>query len=114
NLALYDVKPREWGWITIEPGYIKNVERKSILVPSQMQSEKSGAATGNPDQWLQRLKRQLKQVLHRSVLGRNILTGETAVYKWISYTDKAAALLDEGVIWKDRPDSIIEFGPLPS
>jgi hypothetical protein len=112
GLSMNDVRPRDWGWITVRPGGVRTVETGSVLLSSEIHGERSDLETGNPDKWVQWLKKRIKTEVHHGVRGRNILTGGESMYKHIWYTQKARELFECGVLWKQFPSDNSEFEPL--
>jgi hypothetical protein len=112
RLSMNDVRPRDWGWITVRPGGLRRVDSKSVLFPTEIHGEKCDLETGDPEKWVQWLKRRIKPDVHHGVRGRNIATDGHSDYQNIWYTQKARELFESGVVWKQFPNDNSEFEPL--
>jgi hypothetical protein len=114
NLAMNDVRQRDWGWVMIRPGGLKLVGSARVLLFSEIHGEKRHGELSDPDKWVRRLKQTIKPHVLEGVRGRNTRTGGQSDYPRIWYTREAKELLDSGVAWKQFPNDNAEFNPLES
>jgi hypothetical protein len=112
DLDLNDVLQREWGWINISPGGVKNLDFGTCLILSEIHGEKSDHPTGNPDRWVRWLKQKIKPEVNIGVIGKNLKSAGTSVYNDIWYTNMAHDLFNSGTIWKQHSSDNSIFEPI--
>lgn len=112
QLKMNDVKPREWGWVDVRPGSIKQEGDDKVLLLTEIYGEDIDIEPIHPAKSVRWLKRHIKKSLTAGLKGRNIVTGGESVYRDINYTVCALELYKAGGIWKQFVDGRAIFEPL--
>jgi hypothetical protein len=106
------VRPREKGWIQVDPGGLVEWKGQKVLTSSTFNGEDRKNAPYKPSNPLRRLKRRLASTLTLGVTGKDVKFGDKSVFKDIGYSKEALRLHREGVLWKQHPDYNVVFDPI--
>ncbi|MEM8632432.1 MAG: hypothetical protein AAGF74_14440 [Pseudomonadota bacterium] len=110
--TLSDARPRELGWIDVEPGSLVDLEGARVLTLTEIHAEDPVEPGAEPVKHLRALKRKLRPQLTTGVRGLNPVTGGTADYHDISSTQGARQLHAAGVLWKQHSTYQPVFSPI--
>jgi hypothetical protein len=105
-------RPREWGWISVDPGRIATKAGEKVLMMTTAQAEDRQGLPFRPANWLRQWKKRLAGELSFGVEGINQVTGGRSTYKDIAWSPEALALFESGVVWKQHPDYKVVFEPV--
>jgi len=111
-----EAKPRELGWIRVEPGQVSETEVGRVLTMSNLITEDREGLPFRPARWLRDLKQEPGQSgmglrLRFGVTGTNMVFGGESAYPRIGYSEAAEILRDAGTRWKQFLDGNAEFRP---
>ncbi len=110
-LTMNDIKARDWGWVDVRPGQLREENAYKILTYSEIHGEDFESEPVHPAKYVRWLKRHLKGIINTGVRGKNMKTGGESTYRDIYYTSCAYELYCSGVVWKQFLDGNVIFEP---
>jgi hypothetical protein len=105
------IRPREKGWIQIDPGGLVEKKGRKVLTLTQIASEDRKNVAFKPSKILRRLRGTIGPTVAFGVRDRQDPISDKSVFKHIGYSTDALRLLNKRVLWKQHPDYDADFVP---
>jgi hypothetical protein len=105
------IKPRDMGWLDVDPGKLFLNNNPPVLTLTTIQAENKKQVPFKPTSWLRLLEKNFSVSLKYGVWGINIKTGGSHFYNEIGYSSKALELYAKGVSWKQKVEYNVIFSP---
>jgi hypothetical protein len=115
SITINNIKPRRWGWISINNGQLRTYNNQQILTMTDIVGEDFDYEEVHPAKYVRWLKRKLKseKKVKAGVLARNILLNTNgSLYSDVWITPGAISLFKSGILLKQTVDGKVIFEPL--